>query len=120
MGSTDNGSEMTAAAGALAAAFVPKTSPTASLWPLPSVCMPDRIRCGLQFGLDAPPTAPRLRLPGDEFKVYATESAGRVAAQEAEAGLRQARLADMTASGSMVTLSRYVGGVGGGGDADSL
>lgn len=38
--------------------------------------------------------------------MYATESAARTAAAEAEAGLRQARLADMTSSGSMVTLSR--------------
>jgi hypothetical protein len=37
--------------------------------------------------------------------VYASEADARAAAERAEAGLRQARLADMTASGSMVTLS---------------
>lgn len=64
-----------------------------------------------------PAISASLTPPGDEFHVYATESAARMAAAEAEMGLRQARLADMTASGSMVTLSRWgaAGGVGRGG-----
>jgi translation initiation factor IF-2 len=50
---------------------------------------------------------------GDEFKVYSSDADARAASEAAEAGLRQARLADMTASGSMVTLSRC-GAAGGG------
>ena len=54
-----------------------------------------------------PPTAAHLHsiMPGDEFQVYSSDSDARAAASAAEMGLRQARLADMTASGSMVTLS---------------
>lgn len=50
-------------------------------------------------GLNSVPQA------GDEFQVFGSEADARAAATEAEMGLRQARLADMTASGSMVTLS---------------
>jgi len=42
---------------------------------------------------------------GDEFQVYKTEADARAAANTELEGLRTARMAEMTASGSMVTLS---------------
>ena len=61
------------------------------------------------FGLDSVPGA------GEEFSVWASESAARDAAEMFLDKDRAKRLADMSSGGSMVTLSRWgsVGDVGG-------